>query len=899
MNKQHSLFLLLLLLLILHASVVNADYWSISQDDMNKCKSDIGGETNYNKLMAYFNSSGVTINHGGNGGGDVNTKISTLVNFWETGSYQDGVFTCASLEKINPSLASTSCPTRTAEGACVPMEIVSPLSYISCSCNGICLTASLLQSSNKYHNYKPPNNAFLSNSWATCVCHPDYYGERCQYKKGPDDIKKLTQGEINIKDFPYLPWYTTPLERYLWLSMKETTMNYDATYTPKSESRTSAAVAGSPPLPTLDIQNMWSVARTQVARKNDYASTIWSWPGSAHSCPYGMKISDPLWGYDLQVYSYLDYTPNPPFTTLGGRYVYFNDIPSSFGSVNDAYMYYFIKSLQRQHFTCMCDPSQGSNGCSGGGGECISVANGQDTNLKYQFNSGSGFTTSATFSIDDTSLFPPFADFPRPFWRAGLGNPQLLPFTGSLWDNAILTPSAWSICECYPDFAGIYCEIDNRNQAVCDGKGTYKDTLTASNANRWDDPGDCTCEGGTRHIWDTGTPPAPNDKYGTNQEPNLLKGYVRPNFFYRRSTDRFTPTRRRNVCLEDKDVTVCNNKGIYNSVYKTIIDPTIGASVQTTIGCECFLFKNLANGTVYDRTLVKNANIEMLNSNAALRENIAGGVYCETSCRKSKCNNNGICRFQSRTSYVQSLISQGYTLGFDWDVLGKKQNLTSTTGYLPTQDTTPKTDYNPTTMGFADIVVSDTCDCDDGWDGPQCQHNVASGSNCNGFAKFGVNTASLLSCKDACDPNRSFYNDTLARCIGLCPKMTSLDILDPLTTDTSGIGQECGGPSRGTCSGFDGISKTCECKPGFTNPEQGCNLSVCPRVRGQMCNGKGTCELQGLVTSPSIGRGVYRCKCDIGWKGDACEIPDRVGDDKCNSNTQQAYNRESLDWPVV
>lgn len=885
------LSLLLLVFLSLHA-LAKADYYSISTDDIGKCRQLVGGTDTFNALVGYFSYPGITINHGGYGGGDPNTQQSTSVNTWYTGVYHNGLFTCVLIDDTYINAASVYCPTKTPDGVCVPSIDTSPISYTSCSCGGICLKAST--SFYDHQNYKPPNGDYSSYTWSTCVCHPDYYGERCQYQKRPDDIKRLAAGLIDIRDFPYLPWYTTPFEQSVWLGLKQLTMNYASTYTPNSDYVISSYIQGKPDPVTLSGQIMWSFAKTQVARGLDYANTVWAWPGSAQSCPYGM-IVEASYGYNFFLLSYLDYSPNPPYVYNQGQQYLFNDIPSSFGSLNDAYMYYYGKSAQRQHFTCMCDATRGSDGCSGQG-NCRSIQNGQDVHLQYTFSSDGGFPHqkyASVASIDDKSLHPPTPAFPSAFWRDGHGDP----YWG--YSNSLLVPSSWSLCECYPDFYGIYCEIDLRNASVCNNKGTYFDVLTGPNANKWDEPGDCTCSNGAIHFWDTGVAVVPSNYQGL--PPGKLTGYNRTDFFYRLSIDRVNPSRRRQVCIDDKDYTVCNARGVFNSIYVLGVNKTTARQSSYQIGCECFLYTDVSRTQIYPRTQVINANINILN-NRTLRENIAGGQYCETSCRISKCNNHGTCQYIQRSTYFQTYGQLDNQLGgspvqfyYQWDMLRDGGALTidaSATGYFwPTEDSRPKNDY------ISDLVISDVCQCDDGWSGNNCQHNVASGVNCNGFGLAGSSNTS--SCANLCDLTRSFYNDTLARCIGLCPVMKSLDPSDPLITDTSGIGQPCGGPTRGTCSGFDGISKTCVCNPGFTNPEQGCNLSICPRVRGQVCNGMGTCKPQSLVTSAGIGKPVYRCECAIGWKGEACEIQDRTGDYKCNSNTQQSYNRENLDWPIL
>lgn len=866
-----------LLLLIQHASVY-ADYFAISQADMDYCKRTIGGDDGYNALVSYFNSSGITVNHGGYGGGDPNTMKPTTINTWDTGIYSSGFFTCVALDDTYPQYASNDicppgtpdsicaafyelhpqynvCPTRTPDGVCVPPVGLSPVSYISCSCAGVCVRAS--NTFYDYQNYNPPNGYYAKNTWSTCICHPDYYGERCQYKKGPDDIKRLAAGLIDIRDFPYLPWYPTVGEQYVWLTYKHATMNYDSTYTPHTESATTFDTV----MPTLSGQTMWLFGQTWNSKGLDYAQTTWSWPGSAHSCPYGMIL----------VASYGTGLPNN------------NNLWSGFNTANDAYLHYYGITRDREHFVCMCDSTQGSHGCSGQG-NCRAIVNGQDVNFNLVYNTATGFVT---MSISDTSLFPPsIGKFPTAFWAQN--SPD------------IMLPDHWSVCECYPDFDGMYCEIDNRNQAVCDNKGIYIDTITDPNANKWDEPGDCICVNGARHFYIGGTPPAPDNVIGPLHQSNVLTGYNRTNFFYRLSTDRIHPVRRQHVCLDDKDITICNNRGVYNSIYKSGIDVSTTKQTDIQVGCECFLFQDAARTILYDRTKVTSAYLASLNNpaNRTLRENIAGGTYCETSCRISKCNNHGTCKYQLRSQYFQQYSGlSSPTFYFNWDMYratGKQKitlNPASSLMFWPTEDTTPKPDF------VSDLVISDVCDCDDGWSGDQCQHNVASNSTCNEFALSA--TTDLITCKGACNPAISFYNDTLARCIGLCPNMTAFDPYDPYTSDTSGIGQVCGGPTRGTCNGFDGRSLTCTCKPGFINPEAGCNLSVCPRVRNQMCNGRGTCKPQTLVTGVGIGRSVYRCECQDGWKGEACEIQDRTGGDKCNSNTQQSYNRENLDWPIL
>lgn len=887
------LLLLLFLVSLLHAKLVfvDSEYVSISQGDLDFCRSAIGGDFVYQALLVYFKRAGITINHGGLG---ASYRYDT-VNYWNINDiYTAGLYTTCLDPATLYNAYKSECP------SCIAISPNPVPNYASCSCNGVCVRA--VQSDYRYENYKNPGDLSTQTpTWSTCTCHPDYYGERCQYKKSVTDIKRLAQGLIDIRDFPFLPWYTTPDEKSQWLYLKQTTVSYDQTYTPHSEGVYSQYVTGNNAyIPQTTGSRMWSMAQTQIMRGLDNAHTIWAWPGSSHSCPFGMTIGA-SYGSNVPAIQELDYSSNPSLTYIQAppdevlaiqtslRQLHSSVPDYSFSDLNEVYLYYYGIARQRQHFTCMCDATRGSDGCSGQG-LCRLIRNHQDVDLDFSFSSGTTGSDVGKYAsfihISDTNLHPPIPEFPKTFWRT-----DQVPYNHS-WGNANMrmVPSEWSTCECYPDFDGIYCEIDNRNQNVCGGNGIYKDTLVGPNVNQWDDPGDCMCIGASAPYWSTPTPPPP-----VNDFP--LMGYTRSTF-YRRSTDRTKPIRKQFLCIEDKDVTQCKSKGIYNSVYLRYVTSQ-SQEVFNTIGCECFLFQDATMKIPYTNTFVNSANLGLINPNRAMRENIAGGVYCETTCRKSKCNNHGTCKYQLRSEWRQTQLSLNRQVLLNWDMhLSPRHRVfDSPTGFWPTEDITQDLD-NPK---HYDLVVSDICECDEGWTGPQCQQNADSKPNCDGFAiNNPLIAVDLLSCKDACDPDRSFYNDTLARCIGKCPLMTAFDAQDPITNDKSVIGKECGGASRGTCTGFDGRSKICECKPGFTNPEQGCNLSVCLRVRGQMCNGKGTCELQKLVTSPSIGRDVFRCRCDVGWKGDACDIPDRTGsDDKCNSNTQHVYNRDGIDWSVV
>lgn len=782
-------------------------------------------------------------------------------------------------------------------GALNPSVVTYNSAFSSCSCNGKCILAKnngIVGNTWNIWQYSPPlGRKATSGSWPTCLCHDDWYGERCQYHKTPYDIAGLVAGNISIENFPFLPWYQTQEERNNWLQGQAKLLDYSGNTLPIREDYPSAhdqlqangirsfgqsIFSNITGMKDLSGNYMWANAKSVVARQQD-SKTIWAWPGYKQSCPYGMI-------------AYGTYVGD--FTDLFWRY--YNDMESI--------SYYFADSGNTQHrsalpsadrrwIMCMCDPTQVKNGCSNRG-------------LCHEYiNTGNTFLDGK--GIADRSIFPPTIGMFPPKAINNYGD-ELSDISGQVYLNGYQDyPDKWALCECEPDYLGIYCEIDNRKISLCGDAGdptpsgyelgSLLHTTGSSYAyNPYDDPGDCYCNlarNQTIHLH-TGTPSA-HTTLALTGKPNTLS-YLYKNVIYPSQTPNPTThlkekKRFQGLCIPNKDLTVCNGRGTYNSVVLT--DPTGTVSYRKPVGCECDLYSDKEQKVLYPTGLISLS----FNSNTTIMDGLAGGPNCVSTCRLDKCNGHGVCQYITRSDWLHNLTTvQGYSVEFLWDV--KKPNYyPSTTGFWPTEDS----QYNEADPNLTfQYRISDTCKCDTGFNGQHCSLSDVSGTTCNGYALDPV--LAQTTCKSNCRTDISYYDDSLYRCIGNCTRWIKQHPNDITGAYPNGL--ECGGPQRGICNPFDSsildknnTARTCSCLPGYSHPELGCSLSICPHVYDKLCGGQGECRLQPHAYDPN--RQIGRCYCKLGWMGDACEIQDNSivsPSDTCQRNTQQVNNRIGMDW---
>lgn len=96
-------------------------------------------------------------------------------------------------------------------------------------------------------------------------------------------------------------------------------------------------------------------------------------------------------------------------------------------------------------------------------------------------------------------------------------------------------------------------------------------------------------------------------------------------------------------------------------------------------------------------------------------------------------------------------------------------------------------------------------------------------------------------------------------CASTCLTLTG-NMTDPSTAnDYNNVqAKQCGGPLRGSCvdNGIGGTA--CVCKNGYKGLV--CQTAICPRSRGKMCGGNGSCD-----------ESTGFCVCNIGFSGSSCQ----------------------------
>jgi hypothetical protein len=782
-------------------------------------------------------------------------------------SHENRQCSCASLE----AAGQTTCPEMTEGGACIASPGLADYEgvqqLISCSCQGRCVRAFPVQFANDlhqspYHNpfsYAPPSGFGgpyrRPNNWEICACAEPFYGERCQFRKAFGDIASLVgstggtyQTTVNIAKFPFLPWYHTEYERNSWLALRDQLKNLDSTTPPDCEYDDiyqDLVVHHLPPR-YLTGHTLWSYVNTLAVRNPGSSYSTWSWFNMEHGCPYGF-IAEETWDQ-------LEYSNSKGYTA------------------------------DRSGVTCQCnaytehisDPNNylaQRNGCSRNGA------------CQQYINGVAGISFSGVNQCVDNAYSQQHF-FPNPGYSS-LGFDRL---------------RRWNLCECMPGFDGLYCEIDVRRDQLCGGHGegvvtTYSPQLTDQERILFYD--ECKCDSGytmaekDQQKWPTpGTPPP--GMFDNRVFYNGPVSFPRASDGVPRTSDPITYTlgRVKNLCVKDLDP-VCNKRGTWNSAM-VMNNPT-----GRTVGCECFAY---FQGQLL--TFDRGSNFTAYNNVRELLANLAGGPDCVSTCSASVCSGHGVCRLTSRAAwraYYERTFGAG-AVKYPWGgsvkygVEGKWMDQDRT--FMPSPFASQTNRVVPTFAIEPDPTKQ--CWCDEGWAGDNCATPVGVNANCDSLASpvklsqidqshtmeqyILLNGCSTL-CDDSARTNAEWVPDYF-RCMKSCPAWTEATPLDTVAGHPNGL--VCGGPLRGMCTGYDTISLTprrvCQCLNGYTNSDKGCSDAVCPRVYGLTCAGNGQCRVDAQ------GAGVWRCTCDKGWMGHACDVKIYKDSNVCQANTQQVVN---------
>ena len=741
------------------------------------------------------------------------------------------------------------CHTRTIGGACM-VTGATP----SCSCQGRCIRAYFMDHETRYNtqsiplidpNYPFDYDNYPANNYHHYSPHPDYLAstpERTGYWAtcacGDEYYGERCEYKKEKDDILNIVAGNIPIDRFPFLPWYMTDGERDL-WIRWQRSVIMVPESNSPADTNFQLTYDAASATKSLAARGADSKMIWAWQGLKHSCPYGMIA---LEMYDNQA--------------LGVRTAY---------------------TRNRAQILCQCDPQQGKAGCNYNG-ECKLYTLGQDgISLDSK-----GQCSKVEATPHYNALYPSFQ-----------------------WNYLSTQPKQWSRCLWFPGFYCVYCVIYESKKVMCGGFGTPIPEVHATSvtpAQRWNEAGECFCKEETARpaLIDPSRFPVTQRSDNKLLPPASILTKAR----YKGQGGNGKPTRLKNLCIEDKSKSKgtkgCNGKGIYNNAGCDGGSIESGCEKERIFGCECFLAK--PDGTDYTTDqvvdMITNHN---LNGDVEKMKLLRGGPNCLGWCSQEKCNNNGICQFKLRSLYIQDLKKNNpyVKIAFPYHLpdttpltylnmpLGGNEFFAvdwKSPGFWPTEDS----DYDPQTV--FPYIVSDKCYCDPTkWRGDSCNINVNQGAQCDGWAKNPSNEV----CKDNCISG-STYDPVSFRCLGNCPKWTERHPNDPTNDAINNL--ECGGPERGTCTdtlktGSDGKTyKTCACKNGYASPETGCSLPVCPRVRGKTCNGHGQCYRHDNW-HPS----VWRCLCDKGWMGSACETMIPQPSDTCRRSTQVVNNRDR-DW---
>lgn len=140
-----------------------------------------------------------------------------------------------------------------------------------------------------------------------------------------------------------------------------------------------------------------------------------------------------------------------------------------------------------------------------------------------------------------------------------------------------------------------------------------------------------------------------------------------------------------------------------------------------------------------------------------------------------------------------------------------------------------------------------TCQCEDGWRGPQCNIFDPTTTHCvslnkcsgRGICSVRQNTSRLFGCD--CEPGYGERRDCGVVEYSVCES-------------------ECSG--HGIC---DDLTARCRCAPGWFGED--CSKSRCPSNQDKVCSTQGICRAVSLGGNSTI----FECFCDVPFTGSACE----------------------------